>query len=197
MDVNNTTAMSEENLNFDGYACSKALSVDSKPEDCRKLYAAWSETYDNVCIYCENSGRILLNGLITIDSGISFGRCENPEHRNITEFRGIYRNITEFRGISRNFAEYHGISWFMSNVPLCFVYPHTYNSYQYRVILGWSHFLLAGTVSTSPNLAKEGARSATIIRDLTIYRTATRRQRQENTLRCSLVKHRSCLSSIA
>lgn len=42
--------MSEENLNFDGYACSKALSVDSTPEDCRKLYAAWSETYDQVCI---------------------------------------------------------------------------------------------------------------------------------------------------
>ena len=61
--INNTTKMSEENLNFDGYACSKALSVDSKPEDCRKLYAAWSETYDKVCIYCKNSGRILLNGL--------------------------------------------------------------------------------------------------------------------------------------
>ena len=26
------------------------------------------------------------------------GRCENPERRNITEFRGICRNITEFRG---------------------------------------------------------------------------------------------------
>ena len=35
--------------------------------------------------------------------------------------------------------------------------------YQYRVILGFSHFSLTGTVSTSPNLAKEGARSATII----------------------------------
>ena len=46
---------------------------------------------------------------------------------------------------------------------LCFVYPHTYNNYQYRVILGLSHFSLTGTVSTSPNLAKEGARSATII----------------------------------
>ena len=48
-------------------------------------------------------------------------------------------------------------------LPLCFVYPHTYNSYQYRVILGLSRFLLTGTVSTSPNLAKEGARSATVI----------------------------------
>ena len=27
-------------------------------------------------------------------------------------------------------------------VPLCFVYPHTYNNYQYRVILGLSHFSL-------------------------------------------------------
>ena len=48
-------------------------------------------------------------------------------------------------------------------VPLCFVYPHTYNNYQDRVILGLSHVSLTGTVSTSPNLAKEGARSATII----------------------------------
>ena len=38
-----------------------------------------------------------------------------------------------------------------------------YNNYQYRIILGLSHFSLTGTVSTSPNLAKEGARSATII----------------------------------
>ena len=36
------------------------------------------------------------------------------------------------------------------------------NNYQYRVIFGLSHFSLTGTVSTSPNLAKEGARSATI-----------------------------------
>ena len=50
--------------------------------------------------------------------------------RNITDF-------AEYAGISRNFAEYHGISWFMSNVPLCFVY-----------------FSLTGTVSTSPNLAR-------------------------------------------
>ena len=49
-----------------------------------------------------------------------------------------------------------------TELPLYFVYPHTYN-YQYRVILGLSHFSLTGTVSTSPNLAKEGARSATII----------------------------------
>ena len=48
-------------------------------------------------------------------------------------------------------------------VALCFVYPHTYNNYQYGVILELSHFSLTGTVSTSPNLAKEGARSATII----------------------------------
>ena len=41
--------------------------------------------------------------------------------------------------------------------------PHTYNNYQYQVILGLSHFSLTGTVSTSPNLAKEGARSVTII----------------------------------
>ena len=38
----------------------------------------------------------------------------------------------------------------------CFVYPHTYNNYQYRVILGLSHFSLTETVSTSPNLAKFG-----------------------------------------
>ena len=37
------------------------------------------------------------------------------------------------------------------------------NNYQYPVILGLSHFSLTGTVSTSPNLAKEGALSATII----------------------------------
>ena len=42
--------------------------------------------------------------------------------------------------------------------------PHTYNNYQYRVILALSHFSLTGTVSTSPNLAKEGARSVTIIK---------------------------------
>ena len=35
---------------FDGYGGFKALSVDSTPEDCRKLYVAWSETYDEVCI---------------------------------------------------------------------------------------------------------------------------------------------------
>ena len=40
---------------------------------------------------------------------------------------------------------------------------HIIYSYQYRVILGLSHFSLTGTVSTSPNLAEEGARSATII----------------------------------
>ena len=67
---------------------------------------------------------------------------------------------TRNAGLSRNFAEYHGISWFMSNVPLCFVYPRTCNNYQYRVILGLSHFSLTGTVSTSPNLAKEGARQS-------------------------------------
>ena len=38
--------------------------------------------------------------------------------------------------------------------------PHTYNNYQYPVILGLSHFSLTGTLSTSPNLAKEGARIA-------------------------------------
>ena len=53
-----------------------------------------------------------------------------------------------------------------NELPLCFVYPYTYNNYQYRVILGLSHFSLTGTVSTSPNLPKEGARSATIIKDL-------------------------------
>ena len=47
--------------------------------------------------------------------------------------------------------------------PVFCVPPHTYNNYQYRVILGLSHFSPTGTVSTSPNLAKEGARSATII----------------------------------
>ena len=50
-----------------------------------------------------------------------------------------------------------------SELLLCFVYPHTYDNYQYQVILGLSHFSLTGTVSTSPNLAKEGVRSATII----------------------------------
>ena len=44
-----------------------------------------------------------------------------------------------------------------------FCVSHTYKSYQYRVILGLSHFSLTETVSTSPNLDKEGARSATII----------------------------------
>ena len=36
----------------------------------------------------------------------------------------------------------------------------------------------------------------TFIRDLTIYRTATRRQRQKNTLCYVLVKETSCLLSI-
>ena len=48
-------------------------------------------------------------------------------------------------------------------LPLCFVYPHTYNNYQYRVIVRLSHFSLTGTVSTLPNVAKEKARSTTII----------------------------------
>ena len=38
-----------------------------------------------------------------------------------------------------------------------------YNNYQYRVILGLSHFSLTGTVSTSPNLAKEGARQSLLV----------------------------------
>ena len=47
------TTMSEEK--FDGYGGFKSLNTDSKPEDCRKLYAAWSETYDKVClnVHCE------------------------------------------------------------------------------------------------------------------------------------------------
>ena len=65
----------------------------------------------------------------------------------------------------------------MSNVSLCFVYFHTYNNYQYRVILGLSHFSLTGTVCTSPNLAKEGARSATIIRELKIDNAASSKTR--------------------
>ena len=43
--------MSEKN--FDGYKGFKALNVESKPEDHKKLYAAWSETYDKVCIHGE------------------------------------------------------------------------------------------------------------------------------------------------
>ena len=39
------------------------------------------------------------------------------------------------------------------------MYP-PYNNYQYRVILGLSHFSLTGTVSTSPNLANEGVRQS-------------------------------------
>ena len=37
-----------------------------------------------------------------------------------------------------------------AELPLCFAYSHTYNNYQYRVILGFSNFSLTGTVSTSP-----------------------------------------------
>jgi hypothetical protein len=32
-----------------------------------------------------------------------YGRCENPECRNITEYHGICRNTTEYTGISRHF----------------------------------------------------------------------------------------------
>ena len=37
------------------------------------------------------------------------GRCENPERRNMPEYRGICK-------ISRNFAEYAGISRNMQNI---------------------------------------------------------------------------------
>ena len=88
-----------------------------------------------------------------------------------TRNAGISRKFVEYAGISRNFAQYHGISGnitefrgisrnFVVHVECAPVF--TYN-FQYRVILRLSHFSLTGTVSTSPNLAKEGARSATII----------------------------------
>ena len=69
----------------------------------------------------------------------------------------------------------------MISVPPCFVYPHThinskyvtvdldvsvlfcYIKLYYQKVLYLKLFSLTETVSTSPNLAKEGARSATII----------------------------------
>ena len=50
--------------------------------------------------------------------------------------------------------------YYKVNDNIKYVYPHTYNNYQYPVILGLTHFSLTGTVSTSPNLAKEGARQS-------------------------------------
>ena len=69
-----------------------------------------------------------------------------------------------------------------SNGNLCFVYPHTYNNYQYRVIIGLSHFSLTGTVSTSPNLVRSATikrkRSATIKRK----RSATIKRKRSATI---------------
>jgi hypothetical protein len=38
-----------------------------------------------------------------------WGRCENPECQNITEYGGISRNMAEYHGIWRNNTEYHDI----------------------------------------------------------------------------------------
>jgi hypothetical protein len=46
-----------------------------------------------------------------IEDEYHFGRCENPECRNITEYGGISRNMAEYAGISRN------ITTFSRNIP--------------------------------------------------------------------------------
>jgi hypothetical protein len=47
---------------------------------------------------------------MTKNFNLFYGRCENPECRNITEYGGISWNMPEYLGIYRNITEYHGIS---------------------------------------------------------------------------------------
>ena len=74
----------------------------------KKKFPAWGKT----CNRCKERN----HSAKKCEKTFVYGRCENPECRNITEYHGISRNMAEYHGICRyhhgiwgNITEYHDI----------------------------------------------------------------------------------------